>query len=519
MQPTSGSCSSACAPSAARAASRATACSCRRRSRSRRPSRRCWPSTPRRSRRLASRASPSARARSCCARCRGCSAGATWGRCYGPSPASWWRRGPAPRPSGPPTRRSPPSPATAWCASDSGSARRKRRPSSRRWTASRCPPTARTAVPSPPSSPARSSRPCFEDEDRTKSTTHGEAERESTRAGRRGLGASEERSPRSGRAPDGPPGDLDHMRLVCIIGPTASGKSALALDLAESLGAEIVSADSRQIYRDLDVGTAKPTAAERARVRHHCLHPVVPDAAFDTARFRDAAHAAIADIARRGRVALVVGGTGLYVRALLRGLCPAPPRAPALRAALAAEDTHALHRRLGVLDPAAAARIAPTDARRIVRALEVALVSGVPLSRWQAKHRFAEPAYDALVIGLARPTAELDARIAARTRAMLEGGFLDEVRALRRRGLGAEAPGLSAVGYRELLACVEGRTDLATALAAVVRATRQFAKRQRTWFRREPAIVWHHPEREAGPIAAAIEAFLAGGAPAVRAPA
>src|SRR5437667_364209 len=207
------------------------------------------------------------------------------------------------------------------------------------------------------------------------------------------------------------------MRLVCIVGPTASGKSALALDLAERLGAEIVSADSRQIYRDLDIGTAKPTAAERARVRHHCLDLVAPGEAFDAARFRDVARAAIADIERRGRAALVVGGTGLYVRALLGGLCPAPPRAPALRATLAQEDAPALHRRLGVLDPVAAARIAPTDARRIVRALEVALVSGVPLSRWQAEHRFAEPAYDALVIGLARPTAELDARIAARARA------------------------------------------------------------------------------------------------------
>src|SRR5437867_5803639 len=309
------------------------------------------------------------------------------------------------------------------------------------------------------------------------------------------------------------------MRLVCIIGPTASGKSALALDLAERLGAEIVSADSRQIYRDLDIGTAKPTAAERARIRHHCLDLVAPDEAFDAARFRDAARAAIADIARRGHAALVVGGTGLYVRALLRGLCPAPPRAPALRATLAQEDAPALHRRLGVLDPAAAARIARTDARRIVRALEVALSSGVPLSRWQAEHGFGERAYDALVIGLARPTAELDARIAARARAMVDAGFLDEVRALHRRGLAAETPGLSAVGYRELLACVEGRTGLDAALAAMVRATRRFAKRQRTWFRREPAIVWHHPEREAETIAAAIGAFLAGAAPAVRTPA
>src|SRR5438128_1191036 len=297
------------------------------------------------------------------------------------------------------------------------------------------------------------------------------------------------------------------MRLVCIVGPTASGKSALALDLAERLGGEIVSADSRQVYRDLEIGTAKPTAAERARVPHHCLDLVAPGEAFDAARFRDAARAAIADIVRRGRVALVVGGTGLYVRALLGGLCPAPPRVPALRAALAEEAAPALHRRLRALDPAAAARIAPGDRVRIVRALEVALVSGVPLSRWQAEHRFGEPAYDALLIGLARPTAELDARIAARARAMLEAGFLDEVRALRGRGLGAAAPGLSAVGYRELLACVEGRTDLATALAAMVRATRQFAKRQRTWFRREPAIVWRHPEREAGAIVGGLARF------------
>src|SRR5438552_16422563 len=196
------------------------------------------------------------------------------------------------------------------------------------------------------------------------------------------------------------------MRLVCIVGPTASGKSALALDLAERLGAEIVSADSRQIYRDLDIGTAKPTAAERARVRHHCLDLVAPGEAFDAARFRDVARAAIADIERRGRAALVVGGTGLYVRALLGGLCPAPPRAPALRATLAQEDAPVLHRRLGVLDPVAAARIAPPAARRIVRALEVALVSGVPLSRWQAEHRFAEAAYDALAIGPARPRSE-----------------------------------------------------------------------------------------------------------------
>jgi len=297
-------------------------------------------------------------------------------------------------------------------------------------------------------------------------------------------------------------------RVVCIVGPTASGKTALALELADRLGGEIVSADSRQIYRGLDVGTAKPTPAERVRIPHHCLDLVDPGESFDVARFRTAAAGAIAAIAARGHVPLVVGGTGLYVRALLRGLCPAPPRAPALRAeleaAVAAEGSAALHRRLATLDPAAAARVAPRDTVRIVRALEVALATGVPLSRWQAEHRFAERPYDALVIGLARPTAELDARIAARANAMVAAGFLDEVRALVARGVVVDA-----VGYREMLACVDGRTDVATAVAATVRATRRFAKRQRTWFRREPDVVWHHPEADVDAIVAATTAFVA----------
>jgi len=297
-------------------------------------------------------------------------------------------------------------------------------------------------------------------------------------------------------------------RVVCIVGPTASGKTALALELADRLGGEIVSADSRQVYRGLDVGTAKPTPAERVRIPHHCLDLVDPGESFDVARFRTAAAGAIAAIAARGHVPLVVGGTGLYVRALLRGLCPAPPRAPALRAeleaAVAAEGSAALHRRLAALDPAAAARVAPRDTVRIVRALEVALATGVPLSRWQAEHRFAERPYDALVIGLARPTAELDARIAARANAMVAAGFLDEVRALVARGVVVDA-----VGYREMLACVDGRTDVATAVAATVRATRRFAKRQRTWFRREPDVVWHHPEADVDAIVAATTAFVA----------
>ena len=307
-------------------------------------------------------------------------------------------------------------------------------------------------------------------------------------------------------------------RLVCIVGPTASGKTALALALASRFGAEIVSADSRQIYRGLDVGTAKPTLAERARVRHHCLDLIEPGEAFDAARFRRAADDAIADIRARGRVPFVVGGTGLYVRALLRGLCPAPPRVPALRAAfdatMARDGLDALYAQLARIDPESARRLAPRDRVRIVRALEVALATGVPLSRWQAEHGFRERPYETLVIGLARPTAELDDRIRARVDAMVARGFVEEVRALAARGVVPDA-----LGYGEMRACVEGRADLATAVRGTALATRRFAKRQRTWFRREPDIIWHHPEHDGASIGTAVEEFLAGAPVPLAAPA
>ena len=305
---------------------------------------------------------------------------------------------------------------------------------------------------------------------------------------------------------------MSRPRIICLVGPTASGKSALALDVAERIGAEIVSADSRQLYRGLDIGTAKPKADERARVPHHCLDLVEPGAAFDAARFRESAAAAIAGAVERGRPVLVVGGTGLYVRVLLHGICPAPPRAPALRDVLvermSTRGRPAMHRALATVDPEAARRIGPQDGVRLVRALEVALATGTPLSRWQSRHAFAETPYDALVIGLARPTPELDRRIAMRAEAMLAAGFLEEVRGLRAQGVDAGAPALRAVGYREMLACLEGRLDQAGALAGTVLATRQFAKRQRTWFRREPDIRWRHPEGDRDAIFREIEEFL-----------
>jgi tRNA dimethylallyltransferase len=289
-------------------------------------------------------------------------------------------------------------------------------------------------------------------------------------------------------------------RLVCLVGPTASGKTALALTLAARLEAEIVSADSRLVYRGLDVGTAKPTPAERARVRHHAIDLADPGDAFDVARYLDAARAAIDDVRDRGKRVLVVGGTGLYVRALLHGLCPAPPRAPRLRAVLqtwaAREGVPALHRRLALLDPVAAARVHANDAVRIIRAVEVALVTGRRLSDWQTTHGFQTAPFDALVIGLAVPPRDLDARIATRVDAMLAAGWLDEVRDLVGRGYAADAPAWRTLGYAEMRDVVEGRTDLATARAATVLATRRYAKRQRTWFRREPAVEWRDPDAD-----------------------
>ncbi len=305
---------------------------------------------------------------------------------------------------------------------------------------------------------------------------------------------------------------MTRPRVVCLVGPTASGKTALALELAAACDAEIVSADSRQVYRRMDVGTAKPTPAERARVPHHVVDVVDPATPFDVARFRDVAGAAVADITARGRRVLVVGGTGLYVRALLHGLCPAPPRQPALRTRLeadvAAEGLAALHQRLRAVDPIAAARIHPNDRVRVVRALEVAGASGRPLSAWQAAHAFGDRPYEVLTIGLAVSAAELDARIDARLEAMLAAGFVDEVRALCASGLADDAQAWNAVGYRELREVVRGQATLDDAVRATRRATRQFAKRQRTWFRRDATVRWVTPDAGGAAVRDLVTAFV-----------
>ena len=255
-------------------------------------------------------------------------------------------------------------------------------------------------------------------------------------------------------------------RVVAIVGPTASGKTAVALALAERLGGEIISADSRQVYRHLDIGTAKPTPAERARVPHHLLDVADPDETFDAARFRATALAAVDDVTGRGRPVIVCGGTGLYLRALLRGLFPAPPRAPELRAQLHAVEERepgALHRRLARVDPEAAERLHPRDLLRIVRALEVETLTGRPISAWHSEHRFQGGGLDARVLGCRRSPEELAARIEERCEAMLAQGLLDELRGLWARGYAPELASLQSVGYREMGAHLRGASDLATA--------------------------------------------------------
>jgi tRNA dimethylallyltransferase len=290
-------------------------------------------------------------------------------------------------------------------------------------------------------------------------------------------------------------------RLVAVVGPTASGKSAVGMTLAERVGAHVVSADARQVYRGLDIGTAKPTTADRRRVVHHCLDLVEPSETFDVARWVAAADAGITAATRAGRPVVVVGGTGLYVRALLGGLCAAAPRRPDLRAALstlaARTGERELYRWLARLDPAAAERIHPNDRVRIERALEVVLSTGVPLSRLQGAHGFATRRYEARVLVLAYDGAALDARIEARTDALIGAGWIDEVATLAAR-LPDDAPGWRTLGYRELRDHVRGAVALAVARAAVVQATRRFAKRQRTWWRREARatpLTWVDPAR------------------------
>jgi tRNA dimethylallyltransferase len=291
--------------------------------------------------------------------------------------------------------------------------------------------------------------------------------------------------------------------VIAIVGPTASGKSALAMRVAEHLGGEIVSADSRQVYRGMDVGTAKPTAADRARVPHHLIDVVDPGERYDVLRYQRDGRAALAAIRARGRVALVVGGTGLYVRALLDGLDLASlPHDPAVRARLEGEDAGTLHERLREIDPDSASRVDPRNRRRLVRYLEVATVAGGAVRRGRGT------SVAALRIGLRPPRDVLVAAIERRVREMVAQGVLDEARALLARGVDPRLPSMSAHGYVHWASYLRGEIDLDTAMARTARDVRAYSRRQMTWFRRDRAIRWFD-STATDPFAEIVEAAAA----------
>lgn len=287
--------------------------------------------------------------------------------------------------------------------------------------------------------------------------------------------------------------------LLAIVGPTAVGKTALAIALARRIGGEIVSADSRQIYRKMDIGTAKPTPEERAVVPHHLIDIREPDEEFSLATYQELALQAIAAITARGRAPLLVGGTGQYLAAVLEGwqiprVAPQPELRATLEREAAESGAEALHARLAAVDPAAAARIPATNVRRVVRALEVYTLTGQPIS---AQQRREPPPYQIRTIWLTRPRDELYARADARVEAMIAAGLVDEVAGLLAAGYGWNLPAMSSLGYIQFRPYFEGKASLAACIERLKFDTHAFIRRQAAWFRRLPNVeIWtpEHPE-------------------------
>lgn len=287
-------------------------------------------------------------------------------------------------------------------------------------------------------------------------------------------------------------------RILVVLGATATGKSALALALAERLGGEIVNADALQVYRGFDIGTAKPSGEERRRVRHHLIDILDPEERYSAGEFSRRATAAIEGIAGRGKLPIVVGGSGLYLRALTEGLSPVPAGDPETRRAvrrellwrLQEEGLAALSAELSERDPETARRLAPGDTQRVLRALEVERVSGRPLSAWIAEQPFGVVRVPAIKIGLTMPRPILYDSISNRAVRMLERGWVEEVEELLQRGITPTVAAFQAIGYRQLATHVLGDRSLEDAMMETVRETRRFAKRQQTWFRKERDVYW-----------------------------
>ena len=286
-------------------------------------------------------------------------------------------------------------------------------------------------------------------------------------------------------------------KIIILCGPTGIGKTAVAIDLAQHFGGQIIGADSMQIYQYMDIGTAKPTAAEQARVAHHMVDIVAPDEPFDAARYAAVAREKIIELDRQHITPFVVGGTGLYIKALLYGLFDEQVVDPEIRDRLKAEaDAHGiqnLYERLGRLDPESAERLHPNDTYRVLRALEVIEATGQPISTHHKKHRFFDRPFECLKIGLEMDRELLYERINRRVDAMISAGFLDEVKSLIARGYAVDLKSMQSIGYRHMVDYIGGRSSWEECVRTLKRDHRRYAKRQLTWFGADSEIIWKPP--------------------------
>lgn len=300
--------------------------------------------------------------------------------------------------------------------------------------------------------------------------------------------------------------------IICVAGPTAIGKSALGVKLAQELNGEVINADSQQVYRGLDIGTGKPSPEEMGGVPHHLFDSIEPWEQLDAAAYAELADEAIADIASRGRVPILVGGTGLWLRSVYRGIVPAPPRNEEIRRRLEEEGSRLgwpeLHRRLQAVDPVGAEKIRPNDPIRIVRSLEVWEQGGVPFSELQRQHSMGSPRYRSLFLALALPRAQLNERIAKRARLMFEQGLIEQTRQLAADSRHHDRL-RRVMGYREAMRVLDGELSEDEAIELTEIAQRQYAKRQLTWFRGETQWQWLEPDQDARALELA-RRFLAG---------
>ena len=300
-------------------------------------------------------------------------------------------------------------------------------------------------------------------------------------------------------------------KIVVICGPTGVGKTSVGIALAELFGGEIVGADSMQIYRHMDIGTAKPTPDEQARVFHHLVDVANPDEPYDAAKYADSAGKAVDEILEKGKLPIVVGGTGFYIKTLIHGIFHPGQSDSATRERLKNEAAglgiRRLHARLGKYDPEIAEKLHPNDAYRIIRALEVFESTGTPISKSQDAHGFSQTRYNALKICLSTDRQTLYERIDARTEQMMAEGFVDEVRRLLDMGYSRDLRPMQSIGYRHIIEFLEGKTLWDETVRILKRDTRRYAKRQLTWFRADPNMNWAHPN-DFGSIREWVEKFL-----------